>query len=150
MSWSYGHQHQRVSIYSFSSLAKKTTYRCSFYRRLPCRGRCELMAGANTFTNFVPHTCQTATIIQAAETNVQSQMEERVDVLAVTELSQTANEIWRRINSSSTWDVKVLWLLGSRESRSSHMCIGRNLAGNVPGRALEHPWHQPRHHQQNT
>ncbi|KAG1693857.1 hypothetical protein DVH05_022777 [Phytophthora capsici] len=82
------------------------------------------MAGANTFTNFVPHTCQTATIIQAAETNVQSQMEERVNVLAVTGAKQLMRS-GAALTPSSTWDAKVLWLLGSRESRFFHVCIGR-------------------------
>lgn len=79
----------------------RTTYRCSFYRRRgdACHGRCERLTGTEEYTNFIPRTCNTAAATAVSGRNIRAEMEERVGVLAVTQLEQTANQIWRRIST---------------------------------------------------
>ncbi|KAG6614497.1 Extradiol ring-cleavage dioxygenase [Phytophthora cinnamomi] len=48
-----GYQYTRAT-----TSARKTSYRCSYYRSAGCRGKVDLITRSRKFTNFVGHTCE--------------------------------------------------------------------------------------------
>ncbi|KAE8969959.1 hypothetical protein PF005_g24972 [Phytophthora fragariae] len=48
-----GYQYTRAT-----TSARKTSYRCSYYRSAGCKGKVDLIARTKTFTNFTDHTCE--------------------------------------------------------------------------------------------
>ncbi|KAE9068097.1 hypothetical protein PF010_g27198 [Phytophthora fragariae] len=52
-----GYQYTRAT-----TSARKTSYRCSYYRSAGCKGKVDLIARTKTFTNFTDHTVATAGI----------------------------------------------------------------------------------------
>lgn len=106
-----------------------TMYRCKFYHK------CELVAGADVYT---PHTCQTDVAVGVPGRSIRPEMEKRVDVLTVTQLEQTANQIWRRTNEEFylgregaaviglTWDQVI-----GRVYRARRLHFGGGIHGQI-------------------